>query len=307
MKIAIIGRTEILFNTAESLVDAGYTIPLVITAKEAPEYSKTASDFQQLARENNSEFLQTARISEALATLQELPRMDIAVSMNYPGIIPQEIIDFFPHGILNAHGGDLPRYQGNACQAWAILNGEEKIGLCIHKMVGGKLDWGDIIAREHLAIDCNTKITKCWEWMAERIPPMFLEAVEKLQHDSKYVLERQSPDAQDALRCYPRLPEDGRIDWQRPAVDVLRLINASNKPYAGAFCEFKSEKMIIWDAELVDDQENFCAGPGQVTFIGSGHIEVACQGGKLRLKVVEMGGQIGNPVGWVKSVRRRLE
>ena len=38
------------------------------------------------------------------------------------------------------------RYRGNACQAWAILNGE-KISLCIHKMIGGELDSGDIITR----------------------------------------------------------------------------------------------------------------------------------------------------------------
>ena len=38
----------------------------------------------------------------------------------------EEVIDFFELGILNAHGGDLPRYRGNACQAWAIINGEER-------------------------------------------------------------------------------------------------------------------------------------------------------------------------------------
>ena len=41
MKIAIIGRTEILLETAELLLKQGYSIPLVITAKEAPEYKKT--------------------------------------------------------------------------------------------------------------------------------------------------------------------------------------------------------------------------------------------------------------------------
>ena len=37
----------------------------------------------------------------------------------------QSTIDLFPLGIL-IHGGDLPKYRGNACQAWAIINGEEK-------------------------------------------------------------------------------------------------------------------------------------------------------------------------------------
>ena len=72
--------------------------------------------------------------------------------------IPNKIINYFNYGILNAHGGDLPRYRGNACQAWAILNGENKIGLCIHKMVGGELDSGDIISRDYLDIGENTKI-----------------------------------------------------------------------------------------------------------------------------------------------------
>ena len=37
---------------------------------------------------------------------------DIVISVNYSGIIPQEVIDLFDNGILNAHGGDLPRYRG---------------------------------------------------------------------------------------------------------------------------------------------------------------------------------------------------
>lgn len=70
------------------------------------------------------------------------------MSLNYSSIISQKVIDLFPLGILNAHGGDLPKYRGNACQAWAILNGETKIGLCIHSMIGGEVDNGNIIDRK---------------------------------------------------------------------------------------------------------------------------------------------------------------
>ncbi|GAB1465743.1 hypothetical protein MASR2M54_12430 [Aliarcobacter cryaerophilus] len=40
MKIAIIGRTEILYETVELLLKHGYEIPLIITSKEALEYTK---------------------------------------------------------------------------------------------------------------------------------------------------------------------------------------------------------------------------------------------------------------------------
>ena len=80
--------------------------------------------------------------------------------MNYTGIIPQSIIDIFQYGILNAHGGDLPRYRGNARQAWAH-NGEKSIGLCIHKMIGGEIDMcGDIIARDYSKLRIIPKSVK---------------------------------------------------------------------------------------------------------------------------------------------------
>lgn len=307
MRVAIIGRTEMLYNTAILLREAGHTISCILTAREAPEYTRTAADFQALAEAWNVPFARSARIAEHIGFLSK-SRSDIGVSVNYPTIIPQEVIDLFPLGILNAHGGDLPRYRGNACQAWAILNGEARIGLCIHKMVGDDLDSGDIIARDYFPIDLSTKITQVWNWMVERTPTLMLESVEKLVRDPRYVLERQSKNHADALRCYPRQTEDGRIDWRRSAVEVLRLINASNKPYAGAFCEFEGQRMIIWDAELVEDGEAFCAVPGQITRIAADSVEVACGAGKIRIKLVQVGeGDAIEPSRLITSIRKRLK
>lgn len=286
MRVAIIGRTEILYETVQILRDAGHEITCILTAKEVAEYTKTAKDFEDLATKCNVPFANSPTIESQAKMLLE-SNSDIAVSINYSGIIPEKIISLFPIGILNAHGGDLPRYRGNACQAWAILNGEDKIGLCIHRMIGGELDSGDIIEREYLPIDHNTKVTEAWKWMGERVPQLFLNAANKLSENPDYILETQSKDPKKTLRCYPRIPEDGRVEWKGSAIQVLRLVNASNKPYSGAFCEYENKKLIIWDAELVEEYENFCAIPGQVTCITPEFIEVACGEGKLRILSVE--------------------
>lgn len=157
MRIAIIGRTEILYDTAFRLQASGHEISVIVTAKEAPEYTKTSDDFRSLAERKGIPFVHTTRIEEAIPLIAKLPKFHVGVSLNYSGIIPQSVIDFFPLGILNAHGGDLPRYRGNACQAWAIINGEERVGLCIHRMIGGELDNGDIIARDYFPLTLNTK------------------------------------------------------------------------------------------------------------------------------------------------------
>ena len=307
MRIAIIGRTEILYETAFLLRDQGHEIALIVTAKEAPEYTKTSEDFRTLADSCGIPYIFTPRIDEAIDVIRSLPAIDIGVSLNYSGIIPQSVIELFPLGILNAHGGDLPRYRGNACQAWAILNGESRIGLCIHRMIGDELDSGDIIVKNQLLIQHTTKVTDAWAWMNQRIPDMFLNAVNCLAQDPGYILEAQSKNPDDALRCYPRRPEDGRIDWYKISLQVLRLINASNKPYSGAYCKFENKKMVIWDAEIVEQNENICAVPGQVTKVGEGYIEVACQEGKLLLKIVEIDGEIDAPTKWIQSTRKRLE
>lgn len=305
MKIAIIGRTEILYETALFLKESGHEIVYILTSEEAVEYNRTATDFKMLAESLSVPFAQGSDITKFSDELSE-SNPDIGISMNYTGILPQSVIDIFPFGVLNSHGGDLPRYRGNACQAWAIINGEERIGLCIHKMIGGELDSGDIITRDYLPINHSTKVTKVWEWMSCRIPQLMLEATEKLETDPSYFLELQSKSPQDSLRCYPRKPEDGRITWNESAINVLRLINASSKPFAGAFCGFEDRVMIIWDAELVMDDEIFCAVPGQVTNIGEGFIEVACGEGKLRLLEIETDGMLKSPDTIIKSIRKRL-
>lgn len=304
MRVAIIGRTEILYYTTLQLRAAGHEIVCILTAKEAPEYQRGADDFRALAEQWTVPFVSSARIREHRDFLAQA-RADIAVSINYSGVIPAEITGLFRHGVLNAHGGDLPRYRGNACQAWSIINGEERVGLCIHRMIGGELDSGDIIARDYFPLSLSTKVTAVYQWMNDRIPYLFLDALKRLAEDPLYVLECQSKEPKDALRCYPRKPEDGRIDWNKSAIEILRLINACNKPYAGAFCNFEGGKLLIWDAELATE-ENFLAIAGQITQIGEGFVEVATGAGKLRVKEVEASSGEKMPNQVVRSIRQRF-
>lgn len=285
MKITIIGRSEMLYDTCELLLASGFEISCIVTSKEAPEYKKNADDFQNLANMLKVPFLKSTKLSKNIKILKETGS-NIAVSVNFPAIIQQEIIDIFPLGILNAHGGDLPKYRGNACQAWALINGEKRIGLCIHKMIGGELDSGDIIQRDYLPVNIDTKISDVFIWMNQRIPLLFKKAIEKLSIQPQYVLEVQSSDPNDALRCYPRKTEDGLIDWSKSAIQILRLINASGPPYSGAFTTLEGKKITILEARLNDVIEKYCAVPGQITNINKtkGVFSVATGSTKLIIK-----------------------
>ena len=53
MRVAIIGRTEALYDTARHLLARGFSIPLIITCKEAPEYKVKSDDFEKLKTSNS--------------------------------------------------------------------------------------------------------------------------------------------------------------------------------------------------------------------------------------------------------------
>ncbi|WP_452603014.1 methionyl-tRNA formyltransferase [Pontimicrobium sp. MEBiC06410] len=310
MRIAIIGRSELLYSTAELLVNKGFEIPLVITSKAAPEYKKTEKDYKNLAETLDAEFIQTGRINteKIIAKIKSLEAIDIAVSINYSGVIADEIINLFPMGILNAHGGDLPHYRGNACQAWAIINGEERIGLCIHKMIGGELDSGDIISKSYLPININTRVGEAYNWMENEIPPLMLNAIEKLSKNPSEV-EKQSLDPKKALRTYPRNPDDGEIDWTKDRESIIRLINASSEPFAGAFTSYEGEKVIIWRAKIYIDDENYYAVPGQIAKIDklTGNIIIIAGNGKIEVEEIEFKGDRNKPSNFIKSIRKRFK
>lgn len=309
MNIAVIGRSEFVYDVMQPLLDLGHKISFIVTSKAAPEYRISHQDFQEFASKNDIPFLYHPKVNaESIIELTNGEITDICISVNYSGVIEQEVIELFPLGVLNAHGGDLPRYRGNACQAWAIINGEDRIGLCIHQMIGGELDSGPIIQREFFPLDINTRIQQVYEWIEGRIPDMMISAIENLSGNSQFALEIQSTDPQHALRCYPRKPEDGKINWSASAEDILRLVNASSEPFEGAFCLDKEGAVIrIWRATVFNDQENWCGIPGQIVrYFENGEIALLTGQGKIKVTEIEYKGKRSVPNTFFKSLRIRF-
>ena len=310
MIIAIIGRSELMYNIAKLAIEKSHKIRLIITAKASPEYTINEYDFEVLANSLNAKYICTSKINESIimSCIDSCGPIDIALSVNYSGVISSAIINKFRLGILNAHGGDLPRYRGNACQAWAIINGEDKVGLCIHRMIGGELDSGDIIARDYFPLQLDSRVGEVYEWMVKQIPLLMLEALEKLDYDPSFVLEVQSKDESNSLRCYPRNPEDGKIDWSKDALFILRLINASSEPFSGAYAYFENEKITIWRASLVNNIPPYLAENGQIMFTDEGKVLISCGRGQIQLDEIEVNGyRTANIREIIKTIRKRLK
>lgn len=265
MRVAVLGRTHWLLASAAAIVAQGHEIALVATAKAAPEYRASEADFAAFAQAqsapffaspdvNAKDFIETLRATEA----------DIAISVNWPTLIRRDACESIRYGILNAHAGDLPRYRGNACPNWAILNAEPHVGLCVHAMDPDTLDAGPVYARDQLELDSNVYIADIYSWLDQAVPRLFAKAVANVGIPG-FVPEDQTAAGVRPLRTHPRRPEDGLIDWRSSAGAITRLVRASSRPFAGAFTYLEGkDRVVIWRASVADMDHDVAAVPGQI-------------------------------------------
>lgn len=290
LKVAVIGRTRMLLESAMLLREQGHLLSLVWTCGAEEFYDVDESDFAKLAEMSGSRFICEKNLGDPkhLARLMAA-EADIAISVNWPTLIPIDVMQCFKFGILNAHAGDLPRFRGNACPNWAILSGERYVGLCIHRMAA-ELDAGPVVIRDRLPIDEQTYIGDIYGWLQQRTPALFAAAVNGLENQ-KLIPEAQSTDPNVWLRCYPRRPEDAAINWYESAEHVHRLIRASSRPFDGAFTYLEGRRLVrIWRAEKFDHLGKFLAVPGQVCMRQDNDPVIACGNGAIRLTEVSVEG-----------------
>src|SRR5690606_22857566 len=96
----------------------------------------------------------------------------VAISVNWPSLIGPAMRAVFKYGVVNAHAGDLPRYRGNACPNWAILAGEERIHVTLHRM-GDGIDDGPILLQRSMPLAPQTYVTDVYRFLGDAIPEMF--------------------------------------------------------------------------------------------------------------------------------------
>ena len=286
MRIGIVGRTRWLLDAARAAVAAGHEPVFVYTCRTEAYYGVGEADFERLAAELGVPFFNGLTIMQDVERLRALGA-DVCLSANWITVLREPLLSAFPYGLLNAHAGDLPRYKGNACPNWALLNFEPRIGLTIHRMTED-LDSGPYLLKKFLTVDETTYIGEVYDWLDRTVPLAFVEALGRLPQPG-FVEQDTSV---RTLRTFPRRPEDGRIDWTRSRRDVLALVRASSHPFDGAFAflEDEPEPVRIFRARAFDPGCDVLAVPGQVCMrTPLGRPIVAAADGLLELEECRFG------------------
>jgi methionyl-tRNA formyltransferase len=76
-----------------------------------------------------------------------------------------------------------------------------------------------------------------------------------------------------------RRPEDGRIDWSKPAREIYALIRAVAPPYPGAFTEIAGTRVVVSSARMASASGQSLPGPPGL-HLADGRILAVCGDGK---------------------------
>src|SRR5271157_2784920 len=165
LSLVFCGTPRFAVPTLERLVEAGHTVPLVVTQPDRPRGRgmevavspvKDAAIrlgiavVQPATIKNNAEFRDQLRAIRPDAGIDA--GIDAIIVVGYGRIIPQWMIDLPRLGNLNLHASLLPKYRGAAPIQWAIANGESVTGVTTMRIDAG-LDTGDILMQREISID----------------------------------------------------------------------------------------------------------------------------------------------------------
>lgn len=231
----------------KALLARGVYVPLVVTHEDNPSENIWFESVAVACREHGIYFITPTDLKspELLSQVQVL-RPDFIFSFYFRYMLPVNILEQAKHGAYNMHGSLLPKYRGRVPVNWAVLHGETETGVTLHEMVV-KPDAGAIITQLNVPIlpdDTAFEVFGKLTWAAEKalwdILPRMLEGN----------IPRHANDISLGSYFSGRKPEDGRIDWSRPAQEVYNLYRAVAPPYPGAWTEILGRKFTLRKARL---------------------------------------------------------
>ena len=270
----------------EALKKCGFEIAAVFSHRDDPSENCWFGSVSDWAAENRIAVFCPDRVNapEWIATISRFAP-DTIFSFYYRSMLCREILDAAPSGAFNLHGSLLPAYRGRAPVNWVLVNGEKRTGVTLHYMVE-KPDAGDIVGQRAVDIDFSDTARTLYDRLCAAAGTLLAETL-PLIRDGR--APRTPQDLSKGSYFGGRRPEDGRIDWNWPAVRVYNLIRAVTDPYPGAFADLPGGgKIMIWRA-LPEEKHFPECPPGQVRIEG-GRVYVATGGGFVRLVDVEAAG-----------------
>lgn len=108
--------------------------------------------------------------------------LELGVVYSMSQLLPEEVLNLFPRGIINAHPSLLPAYRGPNPYFRMFYDGATETGITIHYLDKGE-DTGDIILQEKIPVVRSADFD-LYSQVKSRLGPLVLSALRKIEDGS---------------------------------------------------------------------------------------------------------------------------
>ena len=286
MRVLFWGTPEFAAPPLRALIGEGFEVVGLVTQPDKPKGRSrtiTAPPVKQIAAEEEIPVLQpkNARDPELVEKLEAL-KPDISIVVAYGHILPQRIIDLPPKGTLNIHASLLPALRGAGPIQAAIRQGLSETGVSVMRVVPA-LDAGPVLLQASMPIFDDEAFGELQNRLSELGALTLIEALTLVN------LGKAKETIQDDSRATyaPKVTrESSRINWRDSAVEISRLIRASD-PKPGAFTKTPKGDVKLFEPKVMDGIKG---EPGEVLKV-TGELVIACGLDALRINEVQPSGK----------------
>ncbi len=245
-RILFFGYSQVGHDCLSLLLERGDHVVALISHEDNPHEKIWFKTPAVAARERGipvftPESVNTPEWREKIAAL----RPDLILSVYYRHMIGTKILALPRLGAWNMHGSLLPKYRGRAPINWAVLHGEPRIGMTLHRMVKSA-DAGAVVDQEGVDIGPRATAEEAFRQVLPCARHVLARQIDALLAGTA----RETPqDESQATYFGGRKPEDGRIAWSGTARQIFNLVRAVTDPYPGAFSDVEAARLMVWWAE----------------------------------------------------------
>ena len=295
-KIIFMGTPGFSVPILDGLVEAGYEVLRVVTQPDRPVGRKkvlTPPPVKEAALKHNIKVLQPEKISGS-AEMDEIMTLeaDLIVTAAFGQFLPESLLESPRLGAINVHASLLPKYRGGAPVHYSIINGDDKTGVTIMRMIK-KMDAGAILTQESLPIEKTDDVGSMFEKLSLLGKKMLLEMLPDFLEGKI----KDTPQEESQVTYSPNITrEEEQIDWQKTSGLVDSQVRGM-RPWPVAYTMHQDSRVKIWDTMVLE--ETTTEKPGTIIQINKKNFWVACgegtvlqindlqPAGKGRLKAVE--------------------
>ena len=234
MRLAFLGTPQFAVPVLEALIAAGHEIACVYAQPPRPAgrgHKLQNTPVHEAALKLGLDVrtpltLKKPEDQQAFAALN----LDAAIVVAYGLLLPQAILDGPRLGCFNLHASLLPRWRGAAPIHRAIMAGDTQTGVMVMKMDAG-LDTGPVLSTWKTVIDDTATTGSLQDTLSVAGARLMVDTLHRLGEGTASVTAQPADGVTYAKKI---LAAEARIDWTRPAHEILRFVHGLN-PAPGAW------------------------------------------------------------------------